>query len=67
MDKFKAHFSGNKEFASGKGNNRLPQPMNDRKLYYSDYISMMKIKEQMSATTLASAGVAAALALLTVF
>ena len=52
LNEFKAYFSDNKDFASGKGNNRLPQPLNDRKLYYSDWIS----KSKSSASSLLAVG-----------
>ena len=34
LNQIKAYFSENLSFASGKGNNRLPQPLNDRTLFY---------------------------------
>lgn len=39
LEEFTIHFSDNKTYANGNGNNRVVQELNDRTLYYVDNYS----------------------------
>lgn len=60
LEEFTKHFSGNMEFAKGKGNNRVVQPLQDRTLYYVDNYTMFDWFKSDSGASALTAGAAAA-------